>query len=81
MDDLSVLKRRVGSLEFMNPLVFGGGTCKTLEEVKRACRRRGLRSLVVEVPPGNTAALSAYRSVGFDDSGRSLLTLSLADKK
>lgn len=50
-----------------------------LEEVKRACRRRGVRALVVEVPPENEAAMSAYRSVGFEDSQRSLLTLSLAD--
>lgn len=50
-----------------------------LEEVKRACRRRGVRALLVETGPGNEAALSAYRSVGFEDSGRSLLTLRLAE--
>lgn len=49
-----------------------------LEEVKRACVRRGVRALIVEVAPDNDAALSAYRSVGFEDSGRCLLTLSLA---
>ena len=50
-----------------------------LEEVTRACRRRGVRALLVETGPDNTAALSAYRSVGFEDSGRCLLTLPLAD--
>lgn len=50
-----------------------------LEEVKRACRRRGVRALVVEVRPRNEAAISAYRSVGFEDSGRFQLTLSLAE--
>jgi ribosomal protein S18 acetylase RimI-like enzyme len=49
-----------------------------LEEVTRACRRRGVRALLVETDPENTAALSAYRSVGFDDSGRCLLSLELA---
>ena len=50
-----------------------------LEEVKNACRRRGVRALLVETGPDNDAAISAYRSVGFEDSGRSLLTLPLAD--
>jgi ribosomal protein S18 acetylase RimI-like enzyme len=50
-----------------------------LEEVTRACRRRGVRALLVETGPDNKAALSAYRSVGFEDSGRCLLTLPLAD--
>ena len=50
-----------------------------LEEVTRACRRRGVRALVVETGPDNTAALSAYRSVGFADSGRCLLSLPLSD--
>lgn len=48
-----------------------------LEEVKSACRRRGLRALLVETALDNAAAVSAYRSVGFGDSGTSLLTLSL----
>jgi GNAT superfamily N-acetyltransferase len=51
-----------------------------LEEVKRACRRRGVRVLVVETGPDNNAAMSAYRSVGFEDSGRCLLTLPLAER-
>jgi ribosomal protein S18 acetylase RimI-like enzyme len=50
-----------------------------LEEVKRACMRRGVRALLVETAPDNVAALNAYRSVGFMDSGHSLLTLPLAD--
>ena len=50
-----------------------------LEEVKRACRRRGVRALLVETAPDSDAAMSAYLSVGFEDSGRSLLTLRLAD--
>ena len=50
-----------------------------LEEVKRACRRRGVRALVVENTPDNDAAASAYLSVGFADSGRCLLTLPLAE--
>jgi ribosomal protein S18 acetylase RimI-like enzyme len=48
-----------------------------LEEVKRACRRRGVRALVVETGPQNDAAISAYRSVGFSDSRQLLLTLTL----
>jgi GNAT superfamily N-acetyltransferase len=51
-----------------------------LEEVTRACRRRGVRALLVETGPDNDAALNAYRSVGFVDSGRCLLTLPLADR-
>lgn len=35
--DVSILRRTSGMLDFANPLVFGGGCCKTLEEVKRAC--------------------------------------------
>ena len=50
-----------------------------LEEVKRACRRRGVRALLVETGPDNEAALSAYRSVGFEDAGRCVLTLPLAE--
>lgn len=50
-----------------------------LEEVKRLCRRRGVRALMVETGPDNEAAMSAYRSVGFVDSGRRLLSLPLAD--
>jgi ribosomal protein S18 acetylase RimI-like enzyme len=50
-----------------------------LEEVKRACRRRGVRALLVETGPDNEAALSAYRSVGFADAGRCVLTLPLAE--
>jgi GNAT superfamily N-acetyltransferase len=49
-----------------------------LEEVKRACVRRGVRALFVETGPEENAALSAYRSVGFIDSGNCLLTLPLA---
>lgn len=49
-----------------------------LEEVKRACVRRGVRALMVETGPNNDAALSAYRSVGFVDSRRCLLNLPLA---
>ena len=49
-----------------------------LEEVKRACIRRGVRALVVETGPEHDAAMNAYRSVGFEDSGRRLLTLPLA---
>jgi GNAT superfamily N-acetyltransferase len=49
-----------------------------LEEVTRACRRRGVRALMVETGPQNEAAMNAYRSVGFADSGRCLLTLPLA---
>ena len=49
-----------------------------LEEVKRACIRRGVRALLVETGPDNQAALTAYRSVGFTDSGRCLLMLPLA---
>jgi GNAT superfamily N-acetyltransferase len=51
-----------------------------LEEVKRACRRRGVRALHVETGPDNDAAMNAYRRVGFEDSGRCLLTLQLADR-
>lgn len=51
-----------------------------LEEVKRASRRRGVRALMVETGPDNEAGLSAYRSVGFADSGRCLLMLPLADR-
>ena len=50
-----------------------------LEEVKRACRRRGVRALVVESRPEADAAMASYLSVGFQDSGRCLLTLALAD--
>ena len=49
-----------------------------LEEVKRACRRRGVRALVVETGPQNAAAVSAYRSVGFTETGRTILALPLA---
>lgn len=49
-----------------------------LEEVKRACRQRGVRALVVEVGPQNDAALSAYKHVGFVDTGHALLKLELA---
>jgi ribosomal protein S18 acetylase RimI-like enzyme len=49
-----------------------------LEEVKRACVRRGVRALLVETGPENQAALTAYRSVGFTDSARCLLMLPLA---
>ena len=49
-----------------------------LEEVKRACIRRGVRALLVETGPENQAALNAYRSVGFTDSGRVLLLMPLA---
>jgi GNAT superfamily N-acetyltransferase len=50
-----------------------------LEEVKRACRRRGVRALMVETGPDNDAALNAYRRAGFVDSGHCLLTLPLAE--
>ena len=49
-----------------------------LEEVKRACAHRGVRALLVEVGPQNDAALSAYRHVGFSDTGHVLLKLQLA---
>lgn len=50
-----------------------------LEEVKRTCRRRGLRALMVEISRDNTAGFSAYHSVGFRDSGAVLLLLQLTD--
>jgi ribosomal protein S18 acetylase RimI-like enzyme len=46
-----------------------------LEEVKRACQRRGVRALIVETSPSQQAALNAYRSVGFEDTGLRLLIL------
>jgi len=49
-----------------------------LEEVKRACRNRGVRALLVEVAPDNDAVLSAYHSVGFATTGHALLKLELA---
>jgi GNAT superfamily N-acetyltransferase len=49
-----------------------------LEEVKRACRSRGVRALLVEVDPDNAAVLSAYHSVGFVNTGHTLLKLELA---
>jgi diamine N-acetyltransferase len=49
-----------------------------LEEVKTACRRRGLRALLVDTSHTNEPALSAYRRVGFIDAGRTVLTLPLA---
>lgn len=49
-----------------------------LEEVKRACGQRGVRALLVEVGPQNDAALSAYKHVGFADTGHALLKLQLA---
>ena len=48
-----------------------------LEEVKRACRRRGLRALLVDTGRNNEPALNAYRRAGFTDAGRTMLTLSL----
>jgi GNAT superfamily N-acetyltransferase len=51
-----------------------------LEEVKRACLRRGVRVLLVETVPDNAAATSAYRSVGFEDSDRCLMTLPLVKR-
>ena len=48
-----------------------------LEEVKSACRRRGLRALLVDTARSNEPALSAYRRVGFIDAGRAVLTLPL----
>jgi GNAT superfamily N-acetyltransferase len=50
-----------------------------LEEVKRACRRRGVRALMVDTGPDNEAAINAYRRAGFADSGHCLLTLPLAE--
>ena len=49
-----------------------------LEEVKRACVRRGVRALFVETGPEESAVLSAYLSVGFTDAGNCMLTLPLA---
>lgn len=64
---------------FVSPRYRRKGLAHTaLEEVKRACRRRGVRSLVVENRPGNTAAFNAYRRVGFAESGASLLVLPLS---
>jgi GNAT superfamily N-acetyltransferase len=51
-----------------------------LEEVKTACRRRGVRALLVETGPDNSAAIAAYKSVGFEDSGRCLMMLPLAER-
>jgi len=38
MHDPEILRRTVGGLDFANPLVYGGGTCKTLADIKKACR-------------------------------------------
>jgi GNAT superfamily N-acetyltransferase len=51
-----------------------------LAEVKAACRRRGVRALLVDTERHNEPALSAYRRVGFTDAGRTMLTLSLSDR-
>jgi ribosomal protein S18 acetylase RimI-like enzyme len=48
-----------------------------LEEVKRACRRRGVRALLVDTARTNEPALSAYRRAGFTDAGRAVLSLPL----
>ena len=49
-----------------------------LEEVRRACAALGVRALLVEAGPENDAARRVYHRIGFEDSGRLLLTLPLA---
>jgi len=49
-----------------------------LDEVRRACKARGVRALLVEVGPENETALRVYRRSGFADSGHLLLTLPLS---
>lgn len=49
-----------------------------VDAVKRACAARGVRALLVETSAANEAALAVYRRAGFSDSGRLLMTQSLA---
>lgn len=61
LEDFSLLERKVGSLTFSNPLVYGGGTLKTLGDVKEACKSdaAGLELGTITPLPraGNTGTL------------------------
>lgn len=50
-----------------------------LDEVRSAALSLGVRALHLEVGRDNSAAQALYRRTGFEDSGRQLLTLRLAD--
>ena len=56
--NLSKLQRHVGNLVFENPLVYGGGTIKTLDDVIKACRSAAAGFEVGSITPppksGNT---------------------------
>jgi ribosomal protein S18 acetylase RimI-like enzyme len=47
--------------------------------VRSAALSLGVRALHLEVGRDNSAAQALYRRAGFEDSGRQLLTLRLAD--
>lgn len=86
MTDLSILERKVGSLTFANPLVLGGGTCKTLDDTRKACRTDvggiELGTITPEMRSGNAGPNVFYahyvgsvlvytlNSLGMPNSGR-----------
>jgi ribosomal protein S18 acetylase RimI-like enzyme len=56
----------------------GIGT-QALEEARTFSVASGVRAIHLEVGHDNAAAKALYRKVGFEDTGRQLLTLRLAD--
>ena len=63
---------------FVTPRYRGQGLAHAaLEQVKLACRRRGVRALLVENSPEEAAALNAYRRAGFAATDTALLVLPL----
>jgi ribosomal protein S18 acetylase RimI-like enzyme len=65
---------------FIRPAFRGKGLGRSaLAEVRSAALSLGVRALHLEVGRDNSAAQALYRRAGFEDSGRQLLTLRLAD--
>jgi ribosomal protein S18 acetylase RimI-like enzyme len=66
---------------FVAPKARGRGLGKTMLDFALAqAKQLGIRTLHLEVEPGNDPALELYRSAGFEETGRRLMRCRLSDR-
>lgn len=67
---------------FVRPAFRGMGLGRVAVNTARAyCESRGVRAMHLEVDRANAAAQRLYRSAGFEDNDRQLLTLRLSSRR
>ena len=67
---------------YLVPAARGRGRGRKLLEFALACAAElGIRTLHLEVEPGNASATRLYRSAGFEETGRRLMRMRLSSRE